>query len=275
MDSRNPLVNLPSFIRWAMIGLAILVLLPIEGFAFRVAAQELYSRDFQLLLESGQGEQAVQDLARIAQDLGGWGPAPGDIVVFDPFLPDCKRASTVAIDLPPSDCESPDLVDRMHRDCGRDYERQQNLVRFGAYAFADQIDAGSYIARPLDDILSVFIEEAGHSWQEYCHETEGRCEGERTQLTTWGEGDLRASGWEYQVKMYILSLDGDLLTLSEVERAELVSAICEGYANPSFSVVTTNPPPGWANPEGWPTVAPTPEELGEFCMNGGLADAGG
>ena len=130
----------------------------------------------------------------------------------------------------------------------------------------DLLEDGTYDARDVDDILSVYIEEVGHSWQEYCYETEGQCRGERTRQTSWGEGQMRVAGWEYQVKMYLLSLDGDLLDLSEAERVELVAAICEGYANPRFSVVTSSPPPGWVNPEGWPTSPPTSEEIDALCI---------
>ena len=139
-------------------------------------------------------------------------------------------------------------------------------MRFGRYTFDNSTASDTFEARPLDDVLSVYIEEVGHSWQEYCYETEGQCAGERSIQTTWGAGKQRASGWEYQVKMYILSLDGTWLALSDAERAELTTAICDGYANPRYGVFPERPaPPGWPNPQGWPTTAPTVEALHMFC----------
>lgn len=228
-------------------------------------AQTVNTPDFLALIDNDAGSIALQQLAEIAADRGGWGPAPGDVIVFDPTMPGSKRASTVAIDVPPSDCESPDPADQMHRECGRDYEHQQHLVRFGVYTFVDQQTDGPYVPRALDDILSIYIEEVGHSWQEYCYETEGRCSGERTRLTTWGEGSTRVAGWEYQVKRYILSLDGSLLALTAAEHNELRAEICDGYANPIFSPVETAPPPGWPNAEGWPTAHPTAAEFEALC----------
>lgn len=247
-------------------GMVVLVLLLTKTTA---STQDLRSVDFLLLVTKDQGELAVQILSQVAAERGGWQPSPGDTVVFDPHLPPFKRASTVAVDLPPTDCESPDRADRIHPDCRRDYQREQNLLRFGIYTFVDDAPeaTGAYVRRPLDDILSVYIEEAGHSWQEYCYETEGRCQGKRTRITTWGEGSTRAAGWEYQIKMYILSLNGNLLSLSAAEQRELVSAICDGYANPIFSPVEGEAPPGWPNPEGWPVRKPTLDEFANFCLN--------
>ena len=139
-------------------------------------------------------------------------------------------------------------------------------MRFGQYTFVDRDRYGGVLVpREVDDMLSVYIEEVGHSWQEYCFETEGRCQGERSRLTTWGDGLMRVAGWEYQVKMYILSLDDNLLNLSQTERDELTSAICEGYANPRFAIIDASAPPDWPAPEGWPTVRPTTQEFQAFC----------
>jgi hypothetical protein len=219
------------------------------------------------LVANGQGDEAVRQLAAMAAARGGWGPAPGDEAVFAPTM---RRAvaSTVAIDAPPQDCAVPDRTEPPPPDCGRDYQRDQNLVRFGPATFETTRRDRTLAPRAtIDDILSVYIEEVGHSWQEYCYETEGRCQGERTRLTTWGEGKQRAAGWEYQVKMYILSLDGTWLELSDGERAELSAAICAGYADPHYTVVSAfGPPPGWLNPPGWPTTAPTEEEFQAFCQ---------
>jgi hypothetical protein len=188
-------------------------------------------------------------------------------VVFSPTM---RRAvaSTLAIDTPPRDCAVANPREPQSPDCGRDFQREQNLVRFGPATFeTTRCDGTVAPLATVDDILSVYIEEVGHSWQEYCYETEGRCQGERTRLTTWGEGKQRAAGWEYQIKMYILSLDGTWLELSDGERAELSTAICAGYADPHYTVVSAyGPPPGWPNPAGWPTTAPTQEEFQAFCQ---------
>lgn len=231
----------------------------------RVPSQQTSGRDFYMLIIEGHGDAAIQQLADIAASRGGWGPAPGDMVVFDPDLSDTMRGATVIIDSPPRDCEFPDRPDRRILDCDGDYVHQQSLVRFGVYTFVDQDGDGLYIAHTLDDMLSSYIEEVGHSWQEYCHETKRHCAGERMRNTTWEDGEVWIAGWEYQIKRYILNLDGTLLALSVMERETLLSQICDGYARPVFSPVETAPPPGWPQPECWPTTVPSRDELETLC----------
>ncbi|MBN1966098.1 MAG: hypothetical protein JW910_15720, partial [Anaerolineae bacterium] len=120
----------------------------------------------------------------------------------------------------------------------------------------------------FDDVLSTYIEEVGHSWQEYLYETDGLGSGPRTRPTGYYEAMHFAPGSEYQVKLYILNLDGTVLHLSAEERARFVDAICEadGYANPvGREVPAYGAPTGWPNPEGWPTVAPTEAEHAALC----------
>lgn len=226
---------------------------------------------FYSLILNDDGDAAVRQLTALAELGGGWGPAPGDTVVFDPYMPSWTVAEVKAIDLPPDGCDTDDPTEPRHPDCDRVFEYQQSLVRFGSMTFVKPLADGSFAPRSnIDDMLSVYIEEVGHSWQEYCYETEGRCAGERTMLTTWGAGRRLASGREYQVKMYILSLDGTWLTLSDGERTELKTAICGGYANPKYSEVPAyNAPPAWPNPQGWPTTKPTVEEFQKFCNEPG------
>lgn len=254
-----------------MLAFGVIMILPLSITAFRRPEISLAPDvdTFHQLVTTEQGHVALQLLADIADQRGGWRPAPGDETVFVPTMR-LYVASTSAIDLPPEGCiRDRDPTAPRSPDCGRDFQYEQNLVRFGPETFARRLRDGTFAPRPhLDDMLSVYIEEVGHSWQEYCYETEGRCQGERTQLTTYFEGKQRANGWEYQIKMYILSLDGTWLTLSDSERAELKTAICTGYANPRYTVVSPyGPPPGWPNPTGWPTTAPTPEEFQAFCAD--------
>ena len=251
---------------------AVIMLLSLSMMAFyRPDASPAPDDDtFLHLMATGQGDAALQRLADLADQRGGWGPAPGDRVAFAPTML-LDVASVIAIDLPPQDCvvldAGRDRFETRSPDCGRDFQYEQNLVRFGPATFAVPLPGGTFGPRAgLDDVLSVYIEEVGHSWQEYCYETEGRCRGDRTRPTTWGEGKQRAAGWEYQIKMYILNLDRTWLALSDAERAELTGAICAGYADPHYAVVSEyGPPPGWPNPPGWPTSAPTPDEFQALC----------
>jgi hypothetical protein len=132
-----------------------------------------------------------------------------------------------------------------------------------------QLADGSSAPRPaFDDLLAIYLEEVGHSWQEYLHETDGLGRGARTRQTSWEDGLYRLNGWEYQVKRYILSLDGNLLALSQEERERLYADMCagDGYANPlGRSVSAYGAPSGWPNPQGWPTAAPTLEAFQAFC----------
>jgi hypothetical protein len=220
------------------------------------------------LVQSGQGDAAVRLLADTAMEVGGWAPAPGDEVVYDPTMARNVRGAVRTIDLPPGECAIPRLS-RNLTECHADLRSGENLVRLGRAAFATPRAGDDSAPRPvLDDLFSTYIEEVGHSWQEYLYETEGRGQGERTRLTSWEEGLLWMQGREYQVKMYILSLDGSLLRLSGEEREWLHHDICddEGYANPlHHRVPAYGPPPGWPNPDGWPVAAPTPDALAAFC----------
>ncbi len=117
-------------------------------------------------------------------------------------------------------------------------------------------------------MLSTYIEEVGHSWQEYLYETEGRGSGERTRVTSYSTGLRLGPGWEYQIKIYLLTLDGTLLKLSTDERAILMDSICQadGYANPTYhDIPPYGPPPGWPAPEAWPTTKLSDSDLQLFC----------
>jgi hypothetical protein len=220
------------------------------------------------LLESGQEEVALQMLVDTAVERGGWEPAPGNTVVYDPALPWNVRAEVMARDLLPVECSVPKLA-RLTEECGLDLVSQQDLVRFGRSTFVNPQPGGDVLPRPaFDDLLSTYIEEVSHSWQEYLFETEGQGSGPRGRKMSWDEVSYWAHGWEYQAKHYILSLDGILLSLSDEEREALKGYICEddSYANPlGHAVPDYSAPAGWPNPEGWPTTTPTPDELYAFC----------
>ncbi|MBN1680704.1 MAG: hypothetical protein JW966_10455 [Anaerolineae bacterium] len=221
------------------------------------------------MVRQGDGQAAVALVADIALARGGWAPAPGDTVAFDANLAWNIRGEVMVRDRVPSECDNPRLARTMGDVCGMDLVSKQSLVRFGATMFSDPQPDGSMAARPtFDDVLSTYIEEVGHSWQEYQFETEGLGDGPRTHLTGWEEVSAMRAGWEYQIKRYILSLDGTLLTLSELERGRLLGNICDedGYANPlGHQVMPYGAPANWPNPEGWPVTDPTLEEWQALC----------
>lgn len=222
------------------------------------------------LVLQGQGAVAVARLATLALDLGGWQPAPGDELVFDPGLARNVRGSVQTVDLPPFECLDAKLA-QFASGCNNDLVSKQHLVRLGRAAFVAAGEDGRETPRHnVDDMLAVLIEEAGHSWQEYLFETEGQGDA-RIRQTSYENWLYWSPGWEYQVKMYILNLDGTLLQLSAEERAEFVGAICraDGYANLlGHHVPAYGAPAGWPNPAGWPTADPSPVEHATFCMNG-------
>ncbi len=228
------------------------------------------------MVGAGQGDTAVQMLAAAAAQYGGWAPAPGDSAAYAPGLARNVRGQVSFVDRPPFECGDARLS-RTAEGCNRDYSVDETLVRLGTSTFAEPQADGSLAARPsVDDVLSTYVEETGHSWQEYLFETGGLGSGPRTQVTTFEDGLYWSPGWEYQVKMYVLSLDGTWFTLSAVERASFVSALCnaDGYANPTHhSVPSFGAPAGWPNPQGWPTGNPTPEAHAAFCasMGGGAS----
>jgi hypothetical protein len=261
--------------RWGA-GLALLISLTLvlqqgAGAARPADALGPHSASLYDMMQQSQGEAALSLVAEHAAQFGGWGPAPGDRLVYDATLAISTRAAVIAVDTTPAECamQKPGM---QSDHCRRDFKIAQNLVRFGPTAFANKDEAGNLVPRPeLDDLLSTYIEEVGHSWQEYLFETEGRGEGERTRVTSWEDGLYWSHGWEYQVKMYVLSLDGGLLHLSDQERTVLTSSICraDGYANPiGRHVPPFAAPAGWPHPEGWPVAVPTPEAFQTFC--GGL-----
>lgn len=220
------------------------------------------------LVQTGQGSVALEQVSAYAEQVGGWGPAPGNTVVYDPALPWNVRAEVMVRDLPPGECAIPRLA-RFTEECGLDLVSQQDLVRFGRSTFVNPQPDGSVLLRPaFDDLLSTYIEELSHSWQEYLFETEGLGSGPRVLQTNWEDVSYWSHGWEYQAKRYVLSLDGILLSLSDEEREALKRYICDddGYANPlGHEVPGYGAPAGWPNPDGWPTTDPTPEDLQAFC----------
>ncbi len=222
-----------------------------------------------LLAESGRGDEALQIVAQEALERGGWGPAPGDRIVYDPSIACVLRGSVLVIDHPPAECASLRLSRGIESLCAGDYMTRQHLVRFGRSLFSNPHPDGSRTPRAAsDDLLATYIEEVGHSWQEYLYETAGAGSGPRTRTTTWEAGTALAQAAEYQIKMYILSLDGGLLALSDDQRRELEQAICDwdGYANlGNHRLLPYGPPDGWPQPEGWPLVAPSLAEQNAVC----------
>lgn len=231
-------------------------------------AGNVKNTDLYALVESGQGQLAVEQLAALAKQTGGWAPAPGDTVQFDNTLARNVRGSVQIVDQPPFECLDARLA-KFAQNCSADLVSNQQQVRLGRATFAVTLPDGSTTARDLDDSLSTLIEEAAHSWQEYLFETDGQG-GNRTRETSYEDWLYWAPGWEYQAKRYILSLDGTLLHLTAEERSEFLGAICraDGYANPlDHHIAPYGPPAGWPNPDGWPTADPTPAEHAIFCMN--------
>ncbi|MCQ3931858.1 MAG: hypothetical protein DPW16_15510 [Chloroflexi bacterium] len=216
------------------------------------------------LVQQGEGNVAVQQVAVFAQELGGWGPAPGDEVVFDPHMDRDIRGALVEVDYPAHCYERKGVPDQT--ECIEYYQMIERRVRFGRSLFTTPNGDGTETLRPMfEDVLSTFIEEVGHSWQEYLYETDGQA-GPRLHETTQAEAERWAAGREYQIKRYILSLDGVVFTLSDQQLATLRSHICEGYANPiNHEIPTFAAPTGWPHPEGWPTTMPSAIEFDAFC----------
>lgn len=223
------------------------------------------------MVRNGQGAAALDMVAAAAQALGGWQPAPGDQILFDAHLSRKVRGASQDFDELPFDCADPTFSDDEEA-CRQAFAAQETQVRFGRSLFSTPSADGDTPRPAFDDLLSTYIEEVGHSWQEYLYETDGRG-GARTRQTTLAESEKWSNGREYQIKMYILSLDGTLLTLSDDQRDTLRAHICgdEGYANPLDNPVPPyGAPAGWPNPQGWPVSAPTVEEFGAFCAGAGL-----
>jgi hypothetical protein len=219
----------------------------------------------QQMANDGHGQDALQQVIDAATARGGWAPAPGDQVVYDRFMSRDVRGSVLDYDELP-DCANP-RFGADEQACIAQFQTLERQVRFGPSLFSTPQDDGSAMPRPaFDDVLSTYIEEAGHSWQEYQYETEERGSGARLRATTLAESERWAPGREYQIKRYILSLDGDLLALSDQQRDALRGSICGGYADPTGrDMPAYGPPDGWPHPQNWPVTAPAPAELDAFC----------
>jgi hypothetical protein len=247
-------------------------MLVLPGYLLAIAAPAVASTpdagDFYTMMLAGNPGSALDTLAEIAFEQGHWAPAPGDVLVFDPGMPAVVRGEVRMADFLPLECRDEKLR-RMLEVCMVGVSSHESEVRFGPALFSNRAEDGQTVPRPaFDDLLSTFIEETGHSWQEYLYETEGRGSGERVIRIGWESVQYYAHGFEYQVKRYILSLDGGWLALSDSEREWLYTDICDadGYANPvGRPVPAYGPPPDWPNPAGWPTTSPTAEELSQFC----------
>lgn len=228
-------------------------------------AQELSVIALQKMALEGEGQLAIEIIALEARRRGAWAPAIGDRVVYDEKLAFPTRGVVLVVDVPPAECGMPLGINSTPSVCQIDLTTRQNQIRFGFALFMDAADHSHLTA--ADDLLAVYIEEMGHSWQEYMWETDGRLDGER-HITTWEEDAQLRRGWEYQAKRYLLSLDGTWLALSTGERALLVGQICapDGYANPKgWLYPPYGPPPGWPNPTGWITAKPDAETVQAFC----------
>jgi hypothetical protein len=217
---------------------------------------------------NGQTDEALQAVIDEAWSRGGWQAAPGDLVVYDPYLPPWVGGAIWVIDQPPFECSDAKLR-LMIAECQINFAAKENRVRIGRSMFVKDLPDGSSAPRlATDDIVATYLEEVGHSWQEYLYETEGVGSGARTRQTSWEYGTQNMHGWEYQIKRYILSLNGAQLALSGEVQARLRMDICgaDGYANPvGRNIPAYGPPPGWPNAQGWPMAAPTPEEYAVFC----------
>lgn len=218
------------------------------------------------LAQIGRGDEALQLLRQLAYEIGTWGPAPNDEVVYDRFLPDNVRGAVLDFDELPIDCS-----DKQYSfdsdECLKVFSAIEQQVRFGYSLFAESTADGQTIPRPkTDDILATYIEEVGHSWQEYLYETDGRGIGQRLHITTLAESQRWAAGREYQVKIYILSLDGMFLQLSAQQHQHLLEQICIGYANPvNAEVPPYGAPIGWPNTAAWLTDNPPQDFLDGLC----------
>ena len=218
------------------------------------------------MVEQGEGQAAVMQVSEVAFALGHFAPAPNDTIVFDALMSRQIRGAVIDFDELPAACTSNNAKMTFDAEtCATEFWAKEPTVRFGRSFFTTRQDDGTVVIRTADDMLATFIEETGHSWQEYLYETEGRG-GQHTRLTTLAESERWAAGREYQVKRYILNLDGSLLNLSDQQRTNLRAQICLGYANPiGAEVPAYGAPADWPNPAGWPTANPTLDELLDFC----------
>lgn len=220
------------------------------------------------MAHNGYGVDALDLVTSVAWERGHWQAAPGYSVVFDSSLGRLTRGVVQIVDTAPAECSVPRLR-RIITECANDPAKQpyDHKVRFGEALFATPRADGSSAPRgAADDMLSTYIEEVGHSWQEYLFETDGT--GQQVRQTRYEDGLYWKTGWEYQVKRYILSLDGSLLDLSDEERQTLWQDVCrpDGYANPlGHAVPASGPPPEWPHPAEWPQTTPSPQELAAFC----------
>lgn len=219
------------------------------------------------MAENGQGQDALQAVANVARDAGNWQAAPGDAIAFDRYMPRTVRGAVIDFDEMP-DCDNP-MVSPDPQMCRDDFRMKESQVRFGMSFFTTEADDGLEYRTP-DDVLATYIEETGHSWQEYLFETDGNGDGSRLHETTMDDAKFWSAGREYQVKMYILNLDGKLLELSDSQRSMLLAQVCEGdaYANPlGKEVPSYGAPANWPYPEGWPTEAPSLSAHMDFCAS--------
>lgn len=216
------------------------------------------------LSAEGEGQAAVNTVYEAAYELGNWGPAPGDTVVYDKFMNRNIRGAVLDFDEIPAQCyEKPADPDT----CEANFRELETQVRFGPSFFTTPTEDGKLV-RAADDVLATFIEEVGHSWQEYAFETHGTMSGSRQRQTALSDAEYWAKGREYQIKMYILKLDGEYLELSDEQRAITLMQICQddGYANPlGAEVPGFGPPPDWLGADAWVTTTPTLSEHVDFC----------
>lgn len=262
--------------RFFLIGIILIIVLTQFSVVYPHASADTYTvanlnvGDLYSMSVNGNGQFAVEQVAGVAYNLGYWQPAPGDTVAYDDYMNVYIRGAVVDYDEVPAICRDknqiPDPVA-----CVESFRQQETQVRFGRSLFGTPHEDGTVSLRAADDIVSTYIEEVGHSWQEYAFETDGLMNGERLHTTTLAEAEYWKSGREYQIKMYLIGLDDNILELSEEERTNLVKSICIADYNYGYpighEVPSYGPPSDWPHPEFWPTSTPSEAVHMEFCAS--------
>ena len=220
------------------------------------------------MADNGSGQAALEEVGNLAYGIGNFAPAPGDHIEYDPMMLSWIRGAVVDYDELPEACTSSDPRMTFDSDaCAEEFWATESAVRFGPSFFTTPLEDGSVELREADDILATFIEETGHSWQEFQFETNGEGE-ERVRRTTLEDSLYWSAGREYQIKRYILNLDGDILNLSDKQRDNLTAQICNGYANPiGAEVPSYGAPTDWPNPEAWPVSNPSLDDILDLCQS--------
>ncbi len=205
------------------------------------------------------GQLAVEILAQAANDFGPWAPPPEYEITYASTL--SVRGQVVPIFSIEVYSTTLSLCFEPQDWCKNNYEiyvQQNQIIKFGPGLFLlNPNDSASPLRPNTGDMFSTFIEESGHAWQ--ILQTGGFSESPDNPEAL----EEKNTGYEFQVKAYVLYLSQNGIELSSQQMGRLCQDITipggYGYVDENDTLPNASPPDNWPYRDLWPMeVQPVP-----------------